>query len=38
LLLLVFVAVVGIAALTYQATGNGLTGFDQNSFGKCAGQ
>ena len=30
LLLLVFVAVVGVAALTYQTTGNGLTGFDQN--------
>ena len=30
LLLLVFVAVVGVAALTYQATGAGLAGFDQD--------
>jgi putative nucleotidyltransferase with HDIG domain len=30
LLLLVFVAVVGVAALTYQATGTGLTGLDQS--------
>src|ERR1700737_870079 len=30
LLLLVFVAVVGVAALTYEATGAGLAGFDQD--------
>ena len=30
LLLLVFVAVVGVAALTYQATSAGMTGFDQS--------
>ena len=30
LLLLLLVAVVGVAALTYQATGAGLTGFDQD--------
>ena len=30
LLLLVFVAVVGVAALTYEATGAGLTGLDQS--------
>jgi putative nucleotidyltransferase with HDIG domain len=30
LLLLVFVAVVGVAALTYQATGTGMAGFDQS--------
>ena len=29
LLLLVFIAVVGVAALTYQATGSGLAGLDQ---------
>src|SRR3981081_1210758 len=30
LLLLVFVAVVGVAALTYQATSAGMAGFDQS--------
>src|ERR1700682_1051318 len=30
LLLLVFVAVVGVAALTYQATSSGMGGFDQS--------
>jgi putative nucleotidyltransferase with HDIG domain len=30
LLLLVFVAIVGVAALTYQATGAGMAGFDQS--------
>lgn len=30
MLLLVFIAVVGVAALTYQATGTGLTGLDQS--------